>query len=516
MRLHLRHVGPTSASFEILNGYPATSPWLHEVELNGCPVYRSERNVFTLHNLRPDTKYTVGVRTAGARFQASVQTRPVSHLVDIRDFGARNEPSADNTGAIQAAILSSPPHSMVQIPPGQWLSGPLFLRSRVHLHLSKGATLLGHPDIARWPVLPASITGAAADSITYLGSWEGIPEDMHCGLLTAINVHDVCISGEGCIDANASFSTWWSRPKGRFQGRRPRTLYLLNCKRIGVVGVTIRNSPSWSIHAHNSRLLRFVDVDVQAPADSPNTDGINPESCEDVLIAGARISVGDDCIALKSGKRADRWIPMRATRRVAISNCVLRHGHAGIALGSEMSGGIYGVKIRDCLLEGTERGLRIKTRRGRGSKAIIDGVWMENVRMNAVGTPFVINSFYDCDLPRDAIYERNRREMPIDDGTPTISGISLRDVTCDNVQHSAAYVLGLPERPVDGLNIERYSVRLDPCATAGFPDKALGIEPVTRSGLYFCNVRGLRLRDITVEGAEGRATTLENTELIEE
>lgn len=514
MRLHLRHVGPTSASLEIENGHAGRSEWEHEIFLDGHAVQRCDRNVFTLHGLRPATEYAIRVLSAEARIDMIIRTRPASHIVDVREFGARGNGVDDDTAAIQAAIASCPPESVIDIPAGHWLTGPLFLKSRVHLHLAKDARLIGHVDVDRWPLLPASLPSLDNVSSTELGSWEGVPESMHAGLLTGIDVHDVHITGEGCIDANASFATWWSRPKGIFRGRRPRALYLVGCSDIAVTGLTFCNSPSWSLHARNSRLLRFVDVEVLAPEHSPNTDGINPESCEDVLISGARIAVGDDCIAIKSGKRTERDEPARPTRGVTISNCVLRHGHAAVALGSEMSGGVYDVDIRDCLFVGTERGLRIKTRRGRGRKGIVAGVAMSNVRMENVGTPFAVNCFYDCDLPPDATYERDRTPMPVDEGTPRIAGISLRNVRCENAQHSAAYVLGLPEAPVEDLSIQGYRVTMDPQATPGRPDKARGIEAIARSGVYVANARNVRMENVEIEGAIGSQVTLENTELV--
>jgi polygalacturonase len=243
---------------------------------------------------------------------------------------------------------------------------------------------------------------------------------------------------------------------------------------------------------------------------SPNTDGIVPESCEQVRIAGAHISTGDDCIAIKSGKA---WIASRvrcATRDVEVSNCFMERGHGAAVVGSEMSGGVYDVSIRDCVFAGTDRGLRIKTRRGRGATAIVDNVQLSNVTMDRVGTPFVVNSFYYCDPDGREPHVGDRRARPVDDTTPTLRNVRVSQVDCRNVAHSAGFVLGLPERPLQGLTLRDYRVRFDPDATPGFPDRAESIEAVVGAGLYLCNVRGVALKNIDIVGSAGPPITREN------
>jgi polygalacturonase len=498
-----------SATFEISNGHPYRSPAAHAVSLGGKVAWSGHENVFTLRGLAPAKSYTLKLESAGVRLSLSFRTKAETAALPVTAFGAVGDGSTDDTAAIQAAIASCSAGGVVVLPQGDWLSAPLFLKSGVDILLERGARLIGHPDIDRWPVLPGTVrANGRGDQV--LGTWEGEAADMHASLLTGIEVENVAIHGEGVIDGNASFETWWSRPKTPFRGWRPRAVFFVRSKNVAMEGVTVRNSPSWTIHPFRSRRVTLAKLKVEAPFDSPNTDGINPDSCEDVTIAGVHFSTGDDCISIKSGKISLAKSDPMATRRVRISNCLMENGHGAVVLGSEMSGGIYDVEARDCLFVGTDRGLRLKTRRGRGKLAVVDGVKLRNIRMERVGTPFVINSFYWCDPDGKEFWIGDRNKRPVDDGTPTLRNVSIKDIVCDGTTVSAGFVLGLPERPVQGISIDNYRVRFDPDAKPGEPDMAAGIEMVAREGFRLHNVRKLSLKRIDIEGADGPSMIREN------
>ncbi len=187
-------------------------------------------------------------------------------------------------------------------------------------------------------------------------------------------------------------------------------------------------------------------------------------------------------------------------------------------IGSETSGGVYDVHARDCRFESTDRGLRIKTRRGRGSSAVVDGVVMENVVMRAVGTPFVVNSFYRCDpheldpaARRHHVDDRGWRA--VDDGTPTIRNLSLERIDCTLAAHSAGYVLGLPERPIENLRLRDYRVALRRSRAAGATrhgriDRAGGASRACTCAT--CGV--LRSNRCRSQGAQGPGVIRENVE----
>jgi polygalacturonase len=512
MHLELVAATPRSLTIEIRNGEAFRSPWTHKVLVDGREVRRAHENVIVIADLQPSTHHVVSVDSNGESAGVEASTLLEIARLDVREFGAVGDGVHDDTAALQTALACCPDGGTVHLPTGSWLSGPLFVKSRTRLELARGAILLGHRDIARWPLLPGTISAADGSGTRVLGTWEGHPATCHASLVNVIDASDVTIHGEGVIDGNAGFDTWWSRPKTPFAGWRPRALFIAHSRNITIDGISLRNSPSWTLHALRSHDLTISAIGVEAPGDSPNTDGINPESCERVRIIGARVSTGDDCVGIKAGKRNPAGPPPPPSRDILISNSLMENGHGAVVLGSETAGGIYDVLARDCVFVGTDRGFRIKTRRGRGRAAIVDGARLENVFMDNVGTPFVINSFYWCDPDGREPHVGDRNPRAVDEGTPTVRNLSISNVRCERVAHSAVTVLGLPEAPVENISIENFRVRFDPGAKPGFPDMAEGIEEVRHRGIHLLNVRGYHLEGIDIVGTEGPELLLENAE----
>ena len=159
-----------------------------------------------------------------------------------------------------------------------------------------------------------------------------------------------------------------------------------------------------------SKHLKFIDVKILNPANSHNTDGLDPESCQDVLVLGTYISVGDDCIAIKSGKIYMAQKEKTPTEDMTVRQCCMRDGHGAVTVGSEIAAGVKDVHIRDCMFMNTDRGLRVKTRRGRGKLSVLDDISFENIDMDNVMTPFVVNSFYFCDPDGKTEYVGSRKD----------------------------------------------------------------------------------------------------------
>jgi len=502
---------PTALTFEVRDGtvYRAAAP--RQVWLDDQPVLTTEINVFTLRHLVPDRVYRVRVGTA----EMVVCTASLRAIVDPRRFGARGDGISDDTAALQAAISACPAEGLVRIAGGDYLTGPLFLKSCMALEIAKDARLLGQKDMTRWPVLPAILPDATGGDGAYLGTWEGEAVDCHAGLINILSAHDVAIYGEGLIDAQAGFDSWWRHPKAPFErdgltAWRPRLLFIVDSEHVTVEGIRVQNSPSWTVHPVNSRWLTFGNMQIAAPADSPNTDGLNPESCTDVTIAGVHFTVGDDCIALKSGKIGMAKKRLRPTRRVSISNCWMQDGHGAVVIGSEMACGVYQVTVQNCLFTGTDRGLRLKTRRGRGADAVGHQIRFENIEMHGVGTAFVINSFYWCDPDGKTDYVADRKARPVDAGTPVLGGLCLKNIRCEGVRHAAIYLLGLPEQPIDGIEVDGFYARYDPQAEAGEPDMAATISAVRHVGVYISAARNVRLTGLDIDGQQGEKIILED------
>jgi polygalacturonase len=431
------------------------------------------KSVVFLAELLPDTTYRFSTPFGELEFS----TQSCSGLLDIQDFGA--EPACDdNRSAIQAAIDAVPIGGTLKVPAGRYFTGPLFLRSDMTLLLDEGAELAAISDWREWEILPAQ-----DDRGRVIGTWEGLPAESFAALINAIDCSNLKVTGQGIIDGGGDRGDWWSWPKETRRGaRRPRTAFFAHCRNVHLSGLTVRNSPSWSVHPFMCLNFNATALKIENPADSPNTDGLNPESCENVSLTGLHFSVGDDCIAVKAGKRDGQTTDHLApTRNVSISHCLMEFGHGAVVLGSEMSGDITDVTIRNCQFKGTDRGLRIKTRRGRGGK--VARIRISDVAMECVDTAISANAFYFCDADGKSEAVQSRCPTTFTESTPVIEDISITNVVAENVRLAAVALLGLPEAPISKIHIENMQVTFDPDAQPGVPLMACDVAVCRHEGI---------------------------------
>lgn len=385
------------------------------------------------------------------------------------------EAAARNAAAIASAIAALPRGGTLILPPGDWVAMPVALRSDMTLRLSAGAILRAPSRREGWPILPARDAAGAM-----LGSWEGLPAACFAAPLHAIGAERLTIEGPGVLDGSGGKGDWWTWPKEMRDGaRRPRGLHLIGCRDVTLMGFTIREAPSWTIHPQGCDRLAAYGLRIEAPDDSPNTDGFDPEMCRGVVMEGIRFSVGDDCIAIKAGKRGDAGEAdhLAETRGVTIRHCLMERGHGGVVIGSEMSGGVHDVTVEDCEMIGTDRGLRLKTRRGRGGR--VSGIAFRRVRMEGVETALAANTHYFCDHDGHADWVQSRLPAPRGPLTPEIEGITVEDVGIHGLSHAAGCFLGLPEAPIRDVAITRLRVHsLNPEAQPAAPVMADHIRPV--------------------------------------
>lgn len=484
------------------------------LHLNGEDRGLAATAVHSLYGLLPETAYLLEVHLCGETLaQLRFTTKSERFTLNVRAFGAKGDGLQDDTNAIQAAIACCPEESRVLIPRGTFLVSPIFLNSHLRLELEKGATLLLQPDIGKNPVLPGMLQSWDEENELNLGTWEGNPLDMHAALLNGISAEDIEICGEGVLDGQAHLAGWWNDPKKKKGGAwRGRMLYFNRCRNVTVQGLTVRSSPSWNLHPYFSSGLRFLNVQIDAPEGSPNTDGLDPESCSGVLAAGMRFSVGDDCVAIKSGKLFMGSRYKTPCQGIEIMHCLMEKGHGGVTIGSEMSGGVCDVRVHDCLMRDTDRALRVKTRRGRGSGGRIDGITFERVRMENVATPLVVNSFYFCDPDGHSDYVQSRGPLPADGRTPSIGSIVFRDVQAEGCKLAAAYLLGLPESRIGSVELISCRFSFSGDTLPARPAMADGVPAVFRRGVIALNVHALKLKDVGFEGLDGEEAELEGVE----
>ena len=513
MKFHCLYVSSVSACFELENTSPYYAETAFDVSVNGAPALQGVRtNVFSLFELTPNTEYTVEIDG----HQVTIVTLPESGCINVRDFGAVGDGVTDDTAAIQNAISYCPKNGRILVPEGTYYVRPLVLKSHMTLHLQKGAVLLGNTVEENYPLVPGEISDAQTGEAIQISSWEGNPYLCRQSFISAFFAEDLSIVGEGVIDGNAQNSTWWQNVKTRTIGR-PKLVFFNKCKHVNFHGITGRNSPCWNFHPFFCQDVGFYNIAVEAPKDSPNTDGTDPESCDDVKFIGIRYSVGDDAIAIKAGKMYMGMKYQTPATRHLVRNCLMEYAHGAMVLGSEMSGGVKDLTVSQCLFTHTDRGLRIKTRRGRGKYAVIDGVEFSNIKMDNVMVPLVMNMYYFCDPDGHEEIVWSKEPHPVDDTTPYLGSFLFRDMECTDCEWAAGYFYGLVEQPIGSVTIENVSFTFKEDAESGRPAMMDYVDDSHKQGLYFNCVKRVHLKNVSMTGQVGdRLTTIQVDEVIDE
>jgi len=371
----------------------------------------------------------------------------------ITEFGAR--PGGDASEAIRDAIqrCHADGGGRVVVPAGEFHTGPIHLRGGVNLHLEKGAVL--HFSTDPQDYLPVVVT-----------RWEGVECMNYSPLIYAYEQDDIAITGAGTLDGGANWGNWWSwndksseRPTLQTPARqrliemgeagvpveervfgegsflRPNFIQFYRCRNVLIEGVKIRRSPMWEIHPVLCRNVTIRGVDIVSHG--PNNDGCDPEASTDVLIEDCVFDTGDDCIAIKSGRNNDGRRVGVPSANIIVRNCVMKDGHGGVVIGSEISGGCRNVFVENCTMSSPnlDRALRFKSNARRGG--VVEGVFMRNVRIGHVT---------EAVLTIDFLYE----EGPDGDHPPTVCRVHIDNVESDGSPR-VMWIAGFPEATIDDI-----------------------------------------------------------------
>lgn len=362
--------------------------------------------------------------------------------------------------SLQAALdaVATAGGGTVSVGPGEYASGPVALGSRVELRVAAGARI----DFFCDPESPETVET----------EFEGVAGPCARPLIYARDAENVRVTGGGVLTGGGA--VWWNLVRaGTLRRPRPRFLLFENCADVLVKGITLVDSPCWTIHPLNCQNVEVRSVRIKNPADAPNTDGINPDGCKTVTISDCEIDVGDDCVAVKAGTRA--------CENIRIENCRMLSGHGGVVLGSETAGGIRDVTIENCVFLGTDRGIRVKSRRGRGGG--VDHVVARNLRMDGVACPIVLNMRYFCGAGGKEARVRSDEPQRVDAGTPRFRDIEIRHVRAENVTGCALFALGIPEARPTGIVVEDFEAELVP-GSPFVPAMAEGVGSMEAEGFY--------------------------------
>ncbi|KAF0899609.1 hypothetical protein E2562_020801 [Oryza meyeriana var. granulata] len=297
----------------------------------------------------------------------------------VEEFGAVGDGVTSNTAAFRRAVaaleaMAGGGGARLEVPPGRWVTGSFNLTSRFTLFLHHGAFILGSQDPEEWPLIaPLPSYGRGRERLG----------PRHISLIHGEGLDDVVITGNnGTIDGQGRiwWDLWWNRTLNHTRGH---LIELMNSTNIMISSITLRNSPFWTVHPVYCRNVVIRNLTVLAPLNAPNTDGIDPDSSSEVCIEDCYIESGDDLVAVKSG-----WDQYGISVGKPSSNIIIQRVSgttptcSGVGFGSEMSGGISNVVVRDLHIWNSAQAVRIKSDVGRGG--YITNITIENVRMEKV------------------------------------------------------------------------------------------------------------------------------------
>lgn len=468
-------------------------------------------------------------------FEMEQVTRPQIPVreIDIRDFGGVGDGVTLNSEAFAKAIdaLAEIGGGRLVVPTGVWLSGPITLKDNIDLHIRPDAILLFSTDRDLYPIVETV--------------FEGLDTKRCISPINAVGAKNIAITGGGTIDGNGDSwrqvkkskiapSQWkkllqsggftnekgdvWYPDSTSFYGAvvsdafnvpqgltteeewnrvktylRPVMISLNNCENVLLEDCLFQNSPCWNIHPLMCRNVIINNVTVRNPWYSQNGDGLDVDSCENMLVINSSFDVGDDAICIKSGKDEDGRRRARPCRNLIVDNCIVFHGHGGFVVGSEMSGGVENIKVSDCRFLGTDVGLRFKSCRGRGG--VVKNIYIEDiVMMNIPTEPLLFDLHYGGKSAVEAAAEGaspfDVEFVEADETTPQFRDIYIKDVICSGAAR-AMYFNGIPEKNIENIVVEN-------------------CEIVSERGADLRYSTGVILKDVKITQSEGEGFSVAN------
>ncbi|WP_372947221.1 glycoside hydrolase family 28 protein [Mariniphaga sp.] len=464
-----------------------------------------------------------------------------NYEVSIEDFGAVSGGQVLNSKAFADAIeaVSQKGGGRVVIPAGIWLTGPIILKSNLELFTEPGAVVIFSENKDLYPVVETSfegldtwrcispIYGKNVENIAFTGHgvWDGSGDAWRFvkrSKLTANQWKELVASG-GVV--NEKENEWY--PSEQFKTAqesanmnvptglttkeeyeairdflRPVMVSIQNSKRVLFDGPTFQNSPAWCIHPLMVEDLVVRNLTVRNPWYSQNGDGIDIESCKNVLVENCNFDVGDDAICIKSGKDEDgrrRGVP---SENLVIRSNIVYHGHGGVTVGSEMSGGVRNMHVSNCTFMGTDVGLRFKSNRGRGG--VVEGIYISDVRMTDIPTNAISFNLYYGGMSVSEMLASGKSDAiakpePVTEETPQFKDISMKNIVVKGAQQ-AVVLQGLPEMNLENVTMTDMLLEADNGFSIVDADnvKIEGVELITKNktAVEFYNSKNVEIRGL--------------------
>jgi DNA sulfur modification protein DndE len=434
-------------------------------------------------------------RPAPPTLPAVRQVRFKADTFNIRKYGAVADGQVLNSQAFQQAIMACTQAGggTVLVPAGLWLTGPIVLQNNVNLHLATGALVQFTADHSQYPLVkttwegedairgqaPISGKGLTNIAITGQGTFDGAGDSWRPVKKNKLNEgewkklvasggvlnekKDAWYPSAGSLKGNMLAAAGTPRKSlnpGDFDDMRdflrPNMLSLIDCRQILLEDFVIQNSPAWTIHPLLCQDITVRRVTARNPWYGQNTDAIDLESCRNGVLDGCTFSVGDDGLCIKSGRDEEgrkRGVP---TENFLIQNCKVYSAHGGFVIGSEMSGGVRNLIVRNCTFQGTDVGLRFKTARGRGG--MVENIWVDGITMTDIaGQAILFDMYYAAKDPIPQAGESTAPPViaaqPLGEGTPQFQHFYIKNVACKGAE-TGILVRGLPEMAIKDISLE--------------------------------------------------------------
>lgn len=441
---------------------------------------------------------------AGIEFRMPRVQEPVipANSVSIADFGAKSGGQFLCTQAFANAIeaLTRKGGGRVIIPRGIWLTGPITLKNNIELYTETGALVVFSTDKSLYPLVETNFEG--------FNTWRCISP------INGRNLQNIAITGKGIFDGSGEVwravkkdkltesqwkklvnsgglisengKTWYPseqfrsgekiaemnvprslKTKAEFEQvkdfLRPVMVSLISCKKVLIDGPTFQNSPAWCLHPLMCEDFTLRNTTVRNPWYSQNGDGIDIESCKNSIIHDCNFDVGDDAICIKSGKDKEGRDRNMPNENLIIKNCIVYHGHGGVTVGSEMSGGVRNLHVSNCTFLGTDVGLRFKSNRGRGG--VVENIYISNVEMiNIPSQAISFNLYYSGRSASEDMEAGTDGQapalLPVTEETPQFKNIVIRDVNCKGA-YQGIFLQGLPEMNLENIQLTNIQLEAD-------------------------------------------------------
>jgi exo-poly-alpha-galacturonosidase len=419
---------------------------------------------------------------------------------DIVHYGAVGDGKTVNTEAIQEAIdaCALGGGGVVVIPEGIFLSGAIFFKPGVNLHIAAGGILKGTTNMADYRLVQTR--------------WEGEERIWVSALVNVFGVDGFILDGNGTMDGSGD--VWHRRrsgpnaapssdpanvgpvregppslgPAGGLDSApdspahnlvetelpgyaRPRLIAIQNCDNVEVRDINIRNQSSWGLFVLYSHAVTIENLNIRAEHYIPSSDGIDIDSCDGVAIRNVDIDVNDDCIAIKSGKDEDGRRVGRPAENILVEDSIFRYGHGGVSMGSEMSGGIRDVTIQDSvMMEDNWAPIRFKSQPSRGG--VVENITYKNIELQNTRKAFEFNMAWRMVNPR-----------PPSDPLPVVRNVRIINVTGSTA--NVGDMTGLDDSPITNVVFEKCTIK------------------ATESGFVLRNVEDIDLSGLTIHVPEG-------------